>query len=273
MARRGGRPVPGWRPDPRPRRALALGATLLLAAGPAALAPAPGGTPSPTPTPSASGAAPGAADRGAQLYLANCASCHGQQGQGSQRGPSLIGVGPASVDFQLSTGRMPAVRTEPQPPRRSRPVFSPEEIAALVDHVTSFGGGGPQIPHPAAGDLNRGRDLFTANCAPCHSATGAGAVLTNGWIAPPLYDSTPVQVAEAIRVGPGLMPVFPSQVLTDAQVDDLTTYVGRLRSQRLDRGGYSLGRLGPLAEGLVAWGVMLVLLVGAIRWMGRRAGQ
>ncbi|MEU2613742.1 c-type cytochrome [Micromonospora sp. NPDC007271] len=260
-----------WLPAAHPHRALAAGAVLLLAAGPAALVPAPTPTASPGPTPTAAAGPAGPRDRGSQLYLASCASCHGPQGQGTQQGPSLIDVGAASVDFQVSTGRMPLTHVE-QEARRGKPAFSAEDIAALVDHVSSFGGG-PQIPRVAPGNLNSGRELFAANCAPCHATTGAGAVLTNGWIAPPVYDATPVQVAEAIRVGPGLMPVFPSQVLSDAQVNDLTTYVERLRSERLDRGGNPLGRLGPLAEGLVGWLVALVALVGAIRWLGRRAGQ
>jgi ubiquinol-cytochrome c reductase cytochrome c subunit len=255
-------------PDPHPRRALAVGAALVLAAGPVALAPV--RTPAGSAAPAA--AAPASGDRGTQLYLEHCASCHGAQGQGAQRGPSLIGVGPASVDFQVSTGRMP-LSHEVQQARRREPVFSAEDISALVDHVASFGGGGPQIPRVAPGDLVSGREIFAANCAPCHGATGAGTALTNGWIAPPLYDSTAVQVAEAVRVGPGLMPVFPSQVLDDRQVDDLAAYVQRLRGERLDRGGNPLGRLGPLAEGLVAWLAALGLLVAAARWLGRRAGE
>lgn len=259
------------RPVPHPRRAVALGAVLVLAVGPASVAsaPAPG---DPQPSASSSPAAAAGPGFGAELYLRNCASCHGERGQGAQRGPSLIGVGPASVDFQLSTGRMPAARVEQQPVRR-KPAFTPEEIAALVGYVSSFGGGGPQIPPVQPGDVNAGREIFAANCAPCHSSAGAGGTLTNGWIAPPLYQATPQQIAESIRVGPGLMPIFPGQVLTDRQVDDVTSYVRLLQSERLDRGGNPLGRLGPAAEGLVAWGIGLVLLVLAARWLGRRAGR
>ncbi|SCF35811.1 ubiquinol-cytochrome c reductase cytochrome c subunit [Micromonospora purpureochromogenes] len=256
------------RPALHPHRALAVGAVLMLAAGPVALAPAP--IPGESATPAASAPPPGTG--GTRLYREQCASCHGDQGQGTQRGPSLIGVGPASVDFQLSTGRMPVSR-EVQQPQRRQPALSADDIAALVAHVDSFGGGGPQIPRAAAGSLTSGREIFAANCAPCHGATGSGAALTAGWSAPPLYDATATQVAEAVRVGPGLMPVFPGQVLDDQQVNDVTAYVQRLRSERLDRGGNPLGRLGPLAEGLVAWVAVLALLVAAARWLGRRAGD
>lgn len=259
-----------WLPAPYPRRALAAGAVLVLAAGPVALAPAP--TPSASETPAAPATSAGAGDQGTELYLGQCAVCHGVQGQGTQRGPSLVGVGPASVDFQLSTGRMPVSQEVPQSHRR-KPVFSADDISALVDHVASFGAGGPQIPRVAPGNLVSGREVFAANCAPCHGATGSGAVLTNGWTAPPLYGATATQVAEAVRVGPGLMPEFPGQVLSDEQLNDVSTYVERLRSERLDRGGNPLGRLGPLVEGLVGWLVMLGLLVAGVRWLGRRAGE
>ncbi len=266
-------------------RAVTVGMVVALAAGPAALAaPAPTAPPEtaalPVPAvspgataPSAGPSASAGAAPGLNLYRQNCASCHGDQGRGSQRGPSLVGVGAASVDFQVGTGRMPVPDEVQQPRRRAEPVFSADEIAALVEHVTSFGGGGPGIPRVTEGSLGTGRELFAANCAPCHGGTGAGAALTNGWNAPPLYEATPVQVAEAIRVGPGLMPVFPSQVLTDQQVSDLAAYVQRLRSERLDRGGNPLGRLGPLVEGIAAWVVALGLLVAAARWLGRRAGE
>ncbi|GAA3777472.1 hypothetical protein GCM10022225_76680 [Plantactinospora mayteni] len=280
-AGRGGRPN-GW-------RALLIAVVLGLAAGPvplpAAAAPVPvptptaaslpGGTASPAATGGPTGTVPPAdpaGARGADLYLRNCASCHGPAGQGSQRGPGLVGVGPASVDFQLSTGRMPLEKVAVQPPHR-RPAFSAEDIRAIVAHVDSFGGGGPEIPTVSPGDLRTGREVFLANCAACHSAAGVGATLTNGLIAPSLEGSTPLQVAEAVRVGPGLMPAFPETVLQQRELDALASYVQELRGDRLDRGGASLGRLGPTTEGLVAWGVGLLLLVLAARWLGRRADE
>ena len=45
---------------------------------------------------------------GKKLFVANCATCHGANGLGiKDAGPSLAGVGAASVDFQMGTGRMP----------------------------------------------------------------------------------------------------------------------------------------------------------------------
>ncbi|MGW0435629.1 cytochrome bc1 complex diheme cytochrome c subunit [Micromonospora sp. NPDC003197] len=246
-------------------RALTVVAVLALAVGPALLAPGP--EPSPPPV-----TADPTRDRGAQLYLESCASCHGPAGEGSQRGPTLVGVGPASVDFQLRTGRMPLTQVRPQPPHRD-PVFTAPDIEALVRHVASFGAGGPAIPQVGAGDVRVGRELFLANCAACHSATGAGTALTNDQVAPALDRATPIEVAEAVRVGPGLMPAFPDTALTDQQVNALAAYVGVLQSDRLDRGGAALGRLGPTTEGLVTWVVGLLLIVLAVRWLGSRADQ
>src|SRR3954466_9345642 len=48
-----------------------------------------------------------AVDQGRKLFQSlSCASCHGLNGEGGKRAPSLIGVGAAAVDFQMGTGRM-----------------------------------------------------------------------------------------------------------------------------------------------------------------------
>jgi len=208
--------------------------------------------------------------RGQELYQQSCASCHGQRGGGTERGPSLVGVGAASADFYLSTGRMP-ITDEQRNPSRGKPAFGQADIDALVAYVASLGGG-PAIPavDPAAGRLSEGERLYQENCAACHSATGTGGALTSGQVAPSLAPSTPVQVAEAIRVGPGAMPKFEPQALDDRQVDSVAGYVGRLQ-QGGDPGGYGLGRVGPVTEGLVAWVVGLGLLVLVVRRLGKDA--
>lgn len=287
---------PTSRPSGRWWRRVGVAAALGLAAVPVALGPLPApGAPAPVETPSAappsgspapsgpsgspSGSAapatplPTATGRGAQLYGSNCAGCHGYRGQGTQQGPSLVNVGAASVDFQLSTGRMPLSDPRVQEPPHRAPQFSPSDIRALVDYVTAFGGpAGPPIPSVAPGQLQTGRKLYAEHCAACHSATGQGATLTNGWIAPALDRATPTQVGEAVRVGPGLMPAFPPNVLDDQQVNALAGYVQFLQGRHvnLNRGGLALAWLGPFGEGAIAWIVGIGLLIVVIRKLGTK---
>jgi ubiquinol-cytochrome c reductase cytochrome c subunit len=211
-----------------------------------------------------------AGGRGQELYQQSCASCHGQQGEGTERGPTLVGVGAASTDYYLSTGRMP-ITEEERSPSRGEPAFGQADIDALVAYVASLGGG-PPIPavDPTAGRLPEGERLYQENCAACHSATGTGGALTSGQVAPSLAPSTPVQVAEAIRVGPGAMPKFDPKALDDRQVDSIAGYVGQLQRGG-DPGGHGLGRVGPVTEGLVAWVIGLGLLVLVVRRLGKDA--
>ena len=209
---------------------------------------------------------------GRDVYLRDCAWCHGSEGQGGVNGPPLVGVGAASADFMLSTGRMPIARPEQQPDRAEVP-YSRDQIDQLVSFVASLGSG-PPVPSVdiSRGDLAEGAALYEDQCAACHGSTGAGGALTNGLTAPPLRDSTPVEVAEAIRLGgaglrSGNMPKFGPEVLSDQQVDSVARYVEYLRRPE-DRGGQDLGHFGPIPEGFVTWAVGLLVLVLVIRWIG-----
>jgi len=204
--------------------------------------------------------------RGQELFLTGCASCHGAAGQGAAQGPTLVGVGAASADFMLTTGRMPATNPDTQS-RAKPPAFRPREIDALVAYVASLGEG-PPIPDVQAppGDLSEGGVLYRSNCQACHSAAGNGGALTDGVDAPTLHGADAVQIAEAARIGPGSMPVFGPDTFTDAQVNSIVRYVRRLDNPE-DRGGLSLGRVGPVTEGLVALGFGLVLLALLSRWI------
>lgn len=210
-------------------------------------------------------------ERGRQLFLRGCAGCHGQDGSGSDRGPDLRGVGAASTDFQLSTGRMPLAAPVKQPPR-AEPAYDQGDIDALVAYIDSLAGArqGQPIPHPPSGDLQDGRRLYLTNCASCHSSSGAGSVLPDGYVAPRILAATPRQVAEAVRVGPGVMPQFPEGVLSDQQVGSIVSYVQAIPPHD-DHGGWPIGGLGPLTEGLVGWLVGLGLLGVVIRLLGRRS--
>ena len=205
---------------------------------------------------------------GASLYLQNCASCHGPQGEGAEAGPSLIGAGAASADFYLRTGRMP-LGAPGQQPQRADPVFDEEEIQALVAFVAALGDG-PEIPQVGAGgDLHRGWELYTANCAACHAATGAGNAVGGGFAAVGLGRATPTEIGEAMIIGPGVMPRFDWE---RADQDAIIAYVEYLRNSP-SPGGAPLGGFGPVGEGFVAVVVGLTLLVVVTRFVGRRSHE
>ena len=207
--------------------------------------------------------------RGRELYETGCSSCHGIDGGGTSRAPSLAGAGAAGAHFYLSTGRMPMDDVGRQAERKE-PAYTDEQIADLVAYVASLGGG-PAIPtvDAGAGSLVDGKRLYTAHCAACHNSAGSGGALGQTYWAPSLTEATPVQVAEAVRIGPGAMPVFGPGTLDDGELSDVVRYVRYLRSPD-DRGGLPLGRVGPVPEGFVAWVVGLgAMLLGAF-WIGTR---
>lgn len=224
--------------------------------------------------------APGtlAQEPGRLVYLRDCAWCHGPQGEGSIYGPSLIGVGAASTDLMLSTGRMPIDEPVPFPDAqidRAPPAYSPEVIGELVEYVGSFGPG-PDIPEvdPRAGSLAEGQVLYQINCAACHSTSGIGAALTSGTVAPSVRGLSATQVAEAIRLGgaglrTGNMPRFGEETLTAEQLNSVVRYTLYLDDPS-DPGGAPLGHLGPVAEGFVALAAGVLVLILFTRWIGKR---
>lgn len=222
--------------------------------------------------------APGAqlVEEGRELYLRGCSSCHGVDAEGhvtpdgDVRGPSLLASGGAAAFYYLSSGRMPAADSEGQMVRRE-PAYGPEEIAALVAYVASVGEG-PDVPDVdlEGADLAEGGVLYRANCQACHSAFGSGGALSYGFSAPSLDAATPTEIAAAMRIGPGLMPVFGPEVVSDDQLEDVVAYVEYLETPG-NPGGLQIGRNGPVPEGFVIWlfGVGACLLI--VTWVGTRS--
>ncbi len=211
-------------------------------------------------------------DLGKKIFLANCASCHGKNAEGSVNAPSLIGVGEASVDFQVSTGRMPGAASGPQ--LEVKPVqFTLEEIDAMAAYVGSLAAG-PSIPDEAYlqanGSAASGGELFRINCAMCHNAAGAGGALTQGKYAPQLMESSAKTIYEAMITGPQNMPVFNDANITPEQKNDIITYLTYLQTNS-SVGGEELGSLGPVSEGLVAWLGLLGLLVIIAVWLAAKS--
>jgi ubiquinol-cytochrome c reductase cytochrome c subunit len=237
---------------------LVIGAVYAAITGPGSASAATPGTPSPQEVAA-----------GQALFARNCSSCHGMNAEGTANGPSLVGVGAAAVDFQVSTGRMPGKDLGPEMPRK--PVtFTPEQIHQLAAYIASLGGG-PTIPSAAqvstsGANVALGQQLFITDCAQCHNFAGAGGALTFGKSAPPLTQSTPTQIYEAMQTGPEAMPVFGDPTITPDQKRDIIAYVIQTRDEP-NPGGFSLGRVGPVTEGLVAFLGGIAVLVFAAMWL------
>lgn len=209
---------------------------------------------------------------GQALFRANCATCHGPSAEGRDNAPSLIGVGAAAVDFQVSTGRMPMQINGPQAPAKP-PVFDDDEIRQLAAYVASLGPG-PAIPapdqvDPAGGDAANGMALFRTNCAMCHGAIGKGGALTEGKYAPSLAGSTPTQIYEAMLTGPQSMPVFNDANLSPQDKQDIIAFLEEQHAG--SPGGTDLGAVGPVSEGLWVWVVGMGVLIGAAVWIGAKS--
>ena len=209
------------------------------------------------------------AENGASLYAANCVKCHGVGGRGiASSGPSLRHVGARAADFYLRTGYMPLREPHQQPWRKGSP-FSDDQIDALVRYVASFGGG-PAVPkpHPERGSVARGLRIFTSHCAGCHQVVAEGGYVTGARV-PALDRSTATQVAEAVRIGPYLMPRFGTDEISNRDLDSLIAYVEWAKHPD-DRGGWGIGHIGPVPEGLVAWLLAGSVLVATCLVIGRR---
>jgi ubiquinol-cytochrome c reductase cytochrome c subunit len=224
--------------------------------------------------------------KGRELFLVSCAFCHGQNGEGirtinsqggdNQLGPSLVGVGAAAVDFQVGTGRMPMAQPGAQAPDKPA-TFDDEEIAALAAYVASLGPG-PAIPDESdysieglsdeerEAAITRGGQIFLTNCTACHNFEGSGGAMPRGGYAPKIRGVEPRHIYEALLTGPQNMPTFSNGNLSPDEKRDVIAYLGSLEEMP-DYGGFGLGGLGPVSEGLAAWVIGIGLTTGAAIWI------
>ncbi|MFE5796210.1 c-type cytochrome [Streptomyces sp. NPDC056503] len=218
-----------------------------------------------------------AIEEGKKLYSVGCASCHGTGGQGTTDGPSLVGVGSASVDFQVGTGRMPAQQPGAQVPKK-KVIYTQAEIDQLAAYVASLGAG-PATPKegqysPEGADIAKGGELFRTNCAQCHNFTGEGGALTHGKYAPSLEGVSPKHLYEAMQTGPQNMPSFPDTTMPEKEKKDIIAYVQAVNGeQTASPGGLSLGGLGPVSEGLFAWVFGLGALIAVAIWVAAHTAK
>ena len=213
-------------------------------------------------------------EEGKQIFLKGCSSCHGLNAEGASIAPSLIGVGAASVDFQVGTGRMPMADMSTQAMRKPR-VYNEEETAALAAYVASLAPG-PAIPgeselnYERDGNSAEGGELFRNNCAMCHNFAGQGGALSQGKYAPTLMGVEPKHIYEAMITGPQSMPVFSDKTITPEEKLSIIKWIKAAEAEP-NLGGATMGRIGPVTEGLLAWVLGLGLLIGIAVWLTTRA--
>lgn len=217
-------------------------------------------------------------EEGKALFDFTCSSCHGLGGEGTTQGPSLIGVGASSVDFQMGTGRMPAAREQAQLPAREVN-YSPEQIAAVAAYVATLGAG-PAIPtedqYSPEGlteeEIARGGELFRANCSACHGIVGIGGAMPGGKYAPSLVETAPIHIYQAMRTGPQQMPTFSKDVMPDQSVREIVGYLEEVHAQP-NHGGLTMGDAGPVSEGFWAFVIGLGGLSIIATWIAKKGAR
>ena len=223
-----------------------------------------------TPGATASNARSTMVDEGREIFLRGCSSCHGINADGGGIAPALIGVGAASVDFQVGTGRMPLADMSQQAMRK-KPLYNEEETAALAAYVATLAPG-PAIPGAAQltferdGNTAEGGELFRTNCAMCHNAAGQGGALTQGKYAPTLMGVEAKYIYEAMITGPQSMPVFGDKAITPQEKLSMIKWIKSVEAEK-GLGGASLGKVGPVTEGLVSWVGGIGLLIAIAVWL------
>ena len=211
---------------------------------------------------------------GKQIFARGCSSCHGLNAEGGSIAPSLIGVGAASVDFQVGTGRMP-MSDMSQQAMRKKPLYNEQETAALAAYVATLAPGpasvtNQQLSWERDGNVAQGGELFRTNCAMCHNFAAQGGALSQGKYAPTLMGVEPKYVYEALITGPQSMPVFSDKTITPLEKLSIIKWIKAAQNEP-SLGGASLGRVGPVTEGLLVWTLGLGLLIGVSVWLASKA--
>jgi len=227
-------------------------------------------------------------EQGRELFLVGCSFCHGQNGEGiltedgNQLAPSLVGVGAAAVDFQVGTGRMPMAQPGAQNPTKPD-AYTQDEIDALAAYVASLGPG-PAVPDPADYSLAglseaereeavaRGGQIFLTNCTACHNFAGKGGAMPHGGYAPDLSNTEARHIYEALLTGPGQMPSFSNGNLSPEEKRDVIAYLYSLREQP-GYGGFDLGGMGPVSEGMFAWLAGIGIAVAFATWIAAHTAR
>lgn len=94
--------------------------------------------------------------------------------------------------------------------------------------------------------------------------------MTEGKFAPGLEGVTEKHIYEAMVTGPQNMPVFSDANLTPEDKEDIITYL-KYVEENDSVGGFELGSIGPVAEGLFIWIFGFGFIIAITVWLTSRA--
>src|SRR5690554_538270 len=163
---------------------------------------------------------------------------------------------------------MPLQMQGPQAPQKE-PQFTQPQIEAMSSFVQSVAPG-PSYPADeildGEGDVAHGAELLRINCAMCHNVAAAGGALTEGKYAPGLANTSALHIYAAMVTGPQNMPVFGDMNLSDEDKRDIISAL-LYQQEAVAIGGFTLGSLGPVSEGLFIWIFGIGALVAISVWI------
>jgi mono/diheme cytochrome c family protein len=231
-------------------------------------------------------------DLGGQLYVENCAVCHGEDGEG-RVGARLAKNWPSirpdltvrdTIERGIPGTLMPAWGQASGGP------LSEQEIDALTFYLLSWQSGGPiyvfpfETPGPdlaltpppgVTGDPNRGALLYSSNCAVCHGIEGEGRVGAN--LAKDWSSTRPdLRIKSVIEMGVegSVMPAWSHEYggpLPEQDIDDIVAFILTWS------GAETASETGEAAAGpLTGWPVLVtiigifVLIIVAIVYYSRQ---
>jgi len=80
----------------------------------------------------------------------------------------------------------------------------------------------------------------------------------------------PKYIYEALITGPQSMPVFSDKTITPAEKLSLIKWIKSAEAEP-NLGGATMGRIGPVTEGLLIWILGLGLLIAVAVWLTTKA--
>jgi cytochrome c oxidase cbb3-type subunit 3 len=164
---------------------------------------------------------------GQRTFASTCASCHGLDGKGGERGPDIV---TSAEVTRVSDDELLSILRAGRPDKGMPPfaALGPATLASVLSYLRHLQGTG--IATSVAGDTEKGKEIFRgqAHCADCHIVNGAG-----GFLGPDLSHYSEHHALSDIRAAIVSPPKQASKQWASADVRDKngTVYEGLVRNE------------------------------------------